>query len=81
MTAKTLSSTSTIPAEERGGTGVGRPTIAVKAGNTLTSIIRQVYGRYDEAILGALLRDNPEIQNPDFIKVGQVIRLPRSPLP
>ena len=81
MTAKTLSSTSTILAEERGGTGAGKPTIAVKAGNTLTSIIRQVYGRYDEAILEAILRDNPEIQNPDLIKVGQVIRLPRLPLP
>ncbi|HEX2245631.1 MAG TPA: LysM peptidoglycan-binding domain-containing protein, partial [Gammaproteobacteria bacterium] len=81
MTAKTLSSTSTIPAEERGGMGAEKPTIAVKAGNTLTSIIRQVYGRYDEAILEAILRDNPEIQNPDLIKVGQVIRLPRLPLP
>jgi general secretion pathway protein A len=81
MIAKTLSSTSTIPAEERGGTGAGKPTIAVKTGNTLTSIIRQVYGRYDEAILEAILRDNPEIQNPDLIKVGQVIRLPRLPLP
>jgi type II secretory pathway predicted ATPase ExeA/phage tail protein X len=77
MTAKTLSSTSTIPAEERGGTGAEKSTIAVKAGNTLTSIIRQVYGRYEEAILEAILRDNPEIQNPDLIKVGQVIRLPR----
>ena len=90
MTAKTLPSTSMIPAEERGALwrrspdsspGAGKPTIAVKAGNTLTSIIRQVYGRYDEAVLEAILRDNTEIQNPDLIKVGQVIRLPRLPLP
>jgi general secretion pathway protein A len=77
ITAKTLPSTSTIPAEERGETGVGKPTIAVKAGDTLTGIIRQGYGRYDKAILEAILRDNPEIQNPDLIEVGQVIRLPR----
>jgi phage tail protein X len=77
MTAKTPPSTSTIPAEERGERRAGKPTIAVKAGDTLTGIIRQVYGRYDAAILEAILRDNPEIQNPDFIEVGQVIRLPR----
>ncbi len=77
IATKTLSSTSTIPGEELGGTGAAKPTITVKAGDTLMHIIRQVYGRYDETILEAILRNNPEIRNPDLIKVGQVIRLPR----
>jgi nucleoid-associated protein YgaU len=54
-----------------------RPMEVVKAGDTLTHIIRRIYGRYDEATLKAILRDNPEIQDPDLIQVGQLIRLPR----
>jgi LysM repeat protein len=50
--------------------------VVVKAGDSLSSIITDNYGKFDEDILRALLRSNPEIRRPDVIIVGQVIRLP-----
>lgn len=48
----------------------------VKRGDNLFKIITRAYGRYDRAILNAVLEENPEIEDPNQIKVGQVIKLP-----
>jgi len=50
--------------------------VVVKEGDNLTRIISQTYGRYDTALMSAVLEQNPEIQNPDRLVVGQVIKLP-----
>ncbi len=52
------------------------PVVVVGEGDSLSSIISQTYGRVDPAILSAVLEQNPEIQNPDRLLVGQVIKLP-----
>ena len=53
-----------------------RRTVVVKTGENLFQIILQSYGRYDGRLLKAVLRENPEIQNPDHITARQVVRLP-----
>ena len=50
--------------------------VVVKEGDNLTRIISQTYGRFDPALLSAVLEQNPEIQSPDRLVVGQVIKLP-----
>jgi putative secretion ATPase (PEP-CTERM system associated) len=50
--------------------------VVVKAGESLSSIVTDNYGKFDEDTLKALLHSNPEIHRPDVIMVGQVIRLP-----
>ena len=50
--------------------------MVAKEGDNLSEIIFQAYRRYTDALLSTILRENPEIQNPDRIKVGQAIRLP-----
>ncbi len=52
------------------------PVVVVKEGDNLTRIISQTYGRYDSDLLSAVLEQNPEIENPDRLMVGQVIKLP-----
>jgi general secretion pathway protein A len=52
------------------------PVVVVEDGDNLTRIISQTYGRVDPAILSAVLEQNPEIQDPDHLVVGQVIKLP-----
>ena len=52
--------------------------ILVKSGETLVEIIRREYGKYDETLLNAVLRENPEIQNPNLIYVKQPIKLPKN---
>ncbi len=52
--------------------------IAVKSGETLIEIIKREYGKYDERLLNAVLRANPEIQNPNLIYEKQVIELPKN---
>lgn len=53
-----------------------RQVVVAKEGDNLSEIIFQAYRRYTDALLSTILRENPEIQNPDRIKVGQAIRLP-----
>ena len=48
----------------------------VKPGDTLHRIIVQTYGAYDKATLTKVLRENPNVIDPDLILVGQVIKLP-----
>ena len=52
------------------------PGAVVKKGDSLSKIIIHVYGRYDRAILNAVLQENPEIEDPNQITVGQEIKLP-----
>ncbi len=52
------------------------PVVVVKEGDNLTRIISETYGRFDPALLSAVLEQNPEIQSPDRLVVGQVIKLP-----
>ncbi len=51
--------------------------VVVKEGDSLTRIISETYGRFDPALLSAVLEQNPEIQSPDRLVVGQVIKLPK----
>lgn len=50
--------------------------VVVKRGESLSWIILAAYGRYDPATLRDVLRVNPEIDDPDRLKVGQVVKLP-----
>ncbi len=63
---------------ETGEPGTGETAVVVvKEGDNLTRIISQTYGRFDPALLSAILEQNPEIQSPDRLVVGQVIKLPK----
>lgn len=53
--------------------------IVVKKGETLSSLIIQTYGGYDDVILNEVLRENPEVVDPNLILEGQVINLPAEP--
>lgn len=62
---------------------IGR--VSIRERETLWDLIRTVYGEYSPALLGAVLRVNPQIRNPDALQVGQVVYFPavintRSPL-
>ncbi len=62
---------------ETGEPGTGETqVVVVKEGDNLTRIISRTYGRYDTTLLSAVLQQNPEVQNPDRLVVGQVIKLP-----
>jgi nucleoid-associated protein YgaU len=50
--------------------------VVVKRGDSLSRIIIRTYGSYNRATLSTVLRENPEIWNPDLILVEQVIKLP-----
>ena len=50
--------------------------LSIRPGDTLTAIIRQHYGSYDKETLRAVLHENPEIQNPDLIFAGEILKLP-----
>ena len=51
-------------------------TVAVMRGDTLFKIIDRAYGKYDEGVLKAVLRENPGINSVDQISEGQIIKLP-----
>jgi Type II secretory pathway, component ExeA (predicted ATPase) len=51
--------------------------IVVKKGDTLRHIIMQEYGQFNEEMINNILQWNSNIQDPDVINVGQVIRLPK----
>jgi general secretion pathway protein A len=54
--------------------------VIVKKGETLSDIIIEKFGKYDEMIEQDILRVNPSIKNPDRIREGQIITLPYSTL-
>jgi len=63
---------------ETGEAGTGETqVVVVNEGDNLTRIISRTYGRFDTALLSAVLQQNPEVQNPDRLVVGQVIKLPK----
>jgi len=57
--------------------GTENQVVVVKRGDNLIRIIFHAYGRYDGAMLRAVLRENPEIQNANRLMPGQVIKLPK----
>jgi hypothetical protein len=50
--------------------------LSIRPGDTLTAIIIQYYGSYNKDTLRAVLHENPEIQNPDLIIAGEILKLP-----
>ena len=56
---------------------LGRITLNRK--ETLSRIIRQVYGGFNSDYLKSFIIANPEIENPDRVAVGQIIALPAIP--
>ena len=54
--------------------------ITVKPRETLSRIIRQVYGGFDSNYLKAFIIANPAVKNPDRVAVGQIISLPAIPV-
>jgi general secretion pathway protein A len=51
--------------------------VVVKRGDSLSRIIIRAYGSYNGTTLSTVLQENPEIENPDLILVGQSIELPK----
>jgi len=65
-------------AGERDGTLPDQSRVVIaKPGDSVFSIIIGTYGKYDGAILNAVLNENPELLSPDKIPVGQVIKIPK----
>jgi hypothetical protein len=50
--------------------------LSIRPGDTLTAIIIQHYGAYNKETLRAVLHENPEIQDPDLIIAGKILKLP-----
>ena len=53
--------------------------LTLKRRETLSRIIRQVYGGFNSSYLKSFIIANPEIENPDRVTVGQIISLPAVP--
>jgi general secretion pathway protein A len=71
-----LPSKEPVPDERDMPAASQRKWVVAERGEYLSLIIRRTYGTYSEDILGAILRENPEIQDPDLIFVGQAVKLP-----
>ena len=54
--------------------------ITLKPKETLSRIIRQVYGGFNTTYLRSFISANPDIKNPDRVAVGQLISLPAIPV-
>lgn len=54
-------------------------TYTVTPGDTLKSIATKHYSKFNPQIEAAVLNLNPELDDPDDLKPGQIIRLPNSP--
>ena len=50
--------------------------VVAKQNDYLSLIIERTYGKYSKDMLEPVLRLNPDIQDPNLISTGQVIRLP-----
>jgi general secretion pathway protein A len=53
--------------------------ITVSSNEWLAEMIRKVYGVFNEEYLRIVLKENPEIADPDLLSPGQVIRFPAVP--
>lgn len=80
--AKPSDNTDAEPASPTQGgqanTGQGQ-TYTVKAGDTFFAILNSYYQSYDPSIQQLVLNANPDITNPDDIRLGQEIILPPAP--
>ena len=76
MAPKTASK-SARSATKRAARNVAMDTHKIRSGDTLSSVAEMYYGHQKYADL--LVRTNPEITNPDRLRIGQVIRIPPSP--
>jgi nucleoid-associated protein YgaU len=65
---KTAMTEKTEPASEK--------IVFAERNDSLSEIIQRAYGRYTDGLLAKVLKENPEIQKPHFILIGQKIRLP-----
>jgi nucleoid-associated protein YgaU len=50
--------------------------VQVERGLNLHDLMLGVYGRYRPDLIDRILQDNPEIEDPDLLFPGQVLRLP-----
>jgi general secretion pathway protein A len=53
--------------------------ITLNRNETLSRIIKQVYGGFNSDYLKSFVAANPDIENPDRVAVGQIISLPAIP--
>lgn len=69
------------PSENQGGQANNSQgqTYTVKAGDTFFAILNSYYQSYDPTIQQLVLNANPDITNPDDIRLGQEIILPPAP--
>jgi len=67
-----------LAAEPAYSTILGR--ITLKRKETLSRIMRQVYGEFNYNYLKSFKIANPDIENPDRVAVGQIISLPAIPV-
>jgi general secretion pathway protein A len=67
-----------LTAEPTYSTILGR--ITLKRRETLSRIMRQVYGGFTSNYLKLFIIANPDIENPDRVAVGQIISLPAIPV-
>jgi general secretion pathway protein A len=87
LTTRSLSLKPTPPKNNEASKVNGKPPvtksenfIVVQKGNTLSMILAQAYGKVDEILIKAVLHANPQILDPDMIRVGQQIKLPEEHL-
>jgi len=66
----------TLPAQPPAALG----TATIKDGDTLSYMIRIIYGSFQPFLLRSVLEINPHIRNPDNVKLGQKIIFPALPV-
>ena len=59
-------------------TAAGKSVRVFRSGETLSTVLYDLYGRYDDDLLQAVRGANPQIEDPDRIRVGAVLNLPDS---
>ena len=64
------------PSGRRPSAGVRNETHTVQDGDTFSSISKQYYG--NERHIQALIQANPQIQNPDVLKIGVLLQIPQA---
>jgi general secretion pathway protein A len=67
-----------VDAEREPGVDAATDFIEVLADDTLAQISKQAFGKYDEETLAMFRKVNPWLSDPDHIKAGQQIRIPRN---
>jgi hypothetical protein len=65
-------------AKDAAGVEAATDYIEVLADDTLAQISKQAFGKYDDETLAMFRKVNPWLSDPDHIKAGQQIRIPRN---